>query len=172
MGEGAPRSSWRRWALRILGVPVWLVLALLSIVASVLLHFDTAPTRTVVCDEARRFLDEELRGDFEIDRCVTITLREVHIEGFRARAPNGREVLSVRSLVARPRLRQSLTGVIHLDGAELEVDHVDLRELDDLIETFEPTIPSDTPPDDDPVVLPASRSARCASESGVSSAPR
>lgn len=137
---------------RILAAFVWLVIGLVALVTSTLAHVDSPMARRATCEELVRQLDASFAGSFEVDRCVSLSLREVRVEGFRVRAPNGTLVLDVRSAVVRPSVRASLGGIPTVREVVLEADTLDLREPGAIGDAFSARVPS--PPSVGPTILP------------------
>jgi translocation and assembly module TamB len=130
----------------------WSLIGVGALVASTLAHLDSPVARRATCEEVERQLDSALAGDFELDRCVLLSLREVRVEGFRVRAPDGTLVLDVRSAVVSPDLRATIGGVPTAREVRVEADVLDLREPSAIGEAFAARAPS--PPSITPTILP------------------
>lgn len=149
MKSAPPRARILR---RIVAAFVWLVIGVVALVTSTLAHVDSPMARRATCEELVRQLDASLAGSFEVDRCVSLSLREVRVEGFRVRAPDGTLVLDVRSAVVRPSVRSSMGGTPTVGEVVLEADTLDLSEPGAIGDAFTARVPS--PPSIGPTILP------------------
>ena len=131
---------------------VWLLIGVVALVVSALAHLDSPVARRATCEELERQLDGALAGDFAIDRCVSLSWREVRVEGFRVHAPDGTQVLDVRSAVVVPDVRASFGGVPTVREVVVEGNTLDLREPNAIAEAFAAKVP--TPPSIGPTILP------------------
>lgn len=131
---------------------LWFLVGVVALVVSALAHLDSPVARRATCEELERQLDASLAGDFAIDRCVSLSWREVRVEGFRVHAPDGTRVLDVRSAVVVPDVRASLAGVPTVREVVVEGTTLDLREPNAIAEAFAAKVPS--APSIGPTILP------------------
>ena len=148
----ADRAARRPLLRRASAAGLWLVIGVVALVVSTLAHLDSPMARRTTCEELERQLDAALAGDFAIDRCVSLSVREVRVEGFRVHAPDGTLVLDVRSAVVFPDLRATIGGVPTVREVVAEADVLDLREPRAIGEAFAARVPS--PPSIAPTILP------------------
>jgi len=131
---------------------LWLLIGVVALGVSALAHLDSPVARRATCEEIERQLDSALAGDFAIDRCVSLSVREARVEGFRVRAPDGTLVLDVRSAVVLADLRATIAGVPTVREVVVEADVLDLRDPRAIGQAFAARAPS--PPSATPTILP------------------
>lgn len=112
------RPLWARILVGLLRTIVWIVIAVVILLGSVLLHLDTEPSRQVACAQIEPLLDGLLQGDFSM-QCVELSLRRVRVKDFEVRDAEGVVVVSAEEVSADPSLRDLMRGVIAIERARI-----------------------------------------------------
>ena len=129
--EGEPRRDpdarpWWRRALRVIGLAFfWPILTVFVLLASIILHLDSAPARRELCDRVEPLMNDALAGSFSME-CIEISPNYIQVDNFEARSPDGTLVLRIASAQVNISRNSLFFGRLVVESVLVKEPFVDL----------------------------------------------